>query len=341
MTAQQPTADGPAATQASPSQMELAAERVLIAQRALIALQAEIEQRRVRADAARPRRDPGLGKTLLVRARSPSASTSTTAHPVHARPDARRHPRAQILDEDEDGRAIRVPQGGAGVRERRARRRDQPRDAEDAVGAARGDAGAQVTVGGHRARCPRRSSCSRRRTRSRWRAPTRCPKRSSTASCSSSRSRSRAVPRSARRSASTARRATNDTHRKIARREANPRDAARSCARSSSRRTSPSSRRGSCSRRTRANAHAPDAGDPLRPLRGEPARDAGAPPRGPRARADVAAARGVAEEDVRGVAHLVLRHRMILSFDARLENVTSNQLVDSAARAQSPVSRQT
>ncbi|MBK6516033.1 MAG: AAA family ATPase [Polyangiaceae bacterium] len=36
----------------------------------------------------------------------------------------------------------------------------------------------------------------------------------------------------------------------------------------------------------------------------------------------------VAEDDVRAVAHLVLRHRMILSFDARLENVTTNQIVD-------------
>ena len=33
-------------------------------------------------------------------------------------------------------------------------------------------------------RCPTRSSCSRRRTRSSRRAPTRCPRRSSTASCS-------------------------------------------------------------------------------------------------------------------------------------------------------------
>ncbi|NUP14202.1 MAG: AAA domain-containing protein [Polyangiaceae bacterium] len=36
----------------------------------------------------------------------------------------------------------------------------------------------------------------------------------------------------------------------------------------------------------------------------------------------------VSEDDVRAIAHPVLRHRMILSFDARLENVTSNQIVD-------------
>ena len=44
----------------------------------------------------------------------------------------------------------------------------------------------RVTVGQHDATCSRsRSSCSPRRTRSRWRAPTRCPKRSSIASSSS------------------------------------------------------------------------------------------------------------------------------------------------------------
>ena len=45
------------------------------------------------------------------------------------------------------GARVRVP-AGAALREHRARRRDQPRDAEDAVGAARGDGGAQITVDG-------------------------------------------------------------------------------------------------------------------------------------------------------------------------------------------------
>jgi MoxR-like ATPase len=49
----------------------------------------------------------------------------------------------------------------------------------------------------------------------------------------------------------------------------------------------------------------------------------------------------VAEEDIRGVAHLVLRHRMILSFDARLENVTSNQLVDSLLERAPRIAAQT
>jgi len=36
----------------------------------------------------------------------------------------------------------------------------------------------------------------------------------------------------------------------------------------------------------------------------------------------------VAEDDIRAVAHPVLRHRMIPSFDAKLEGVTNNRLVD-------------
>jgi MoxR-like ATPase len=42
----------------------------------------------------------------------------------------------------------------------------------------------QVTAAGGRLRCPSRSSCWRRRTRSSRRGPTRCPRRSSTGSCS-------------------------------------------------------------------------------------------------------------------------------------------------------------
>ncbi len=58
------------------------------------------------------------------------------AHPVHARPPAHRRHRPGDL-QPEDTR-LRVP-ARAGLRQRPARRRDQPGDAEDAVGAARGD----------------------------------------------------------------------------------------------------------------------------------------------------------------------------------------------------------
>jgi MoxR-like ATPase len=49
---------------------------------------------------------------------------------------------------------------------------------------------------------------------------------------------------------------------------------------------------------------------------------------GGRAHALMSGRAWVGEEDIRAVAHLVLRHRMILGFDARLENVTSNHLID-------------
>ena len=69
------------------------------------------------------------------------AAPEVLAHPVHARPDARRHRRHEHRAGARARRdVLRVP-AGADLRERRARRRDQPRDAEDAVGAARGDAG--------------------------------------------------------------------------------------------------------------------------------------------------------------------------------------------------------
>ena len=65
------------------------------------------------------------------------------AHPVHARPDAGRHRRHQHRPGARARRdVLRVP-AGPDLRQRRARRRDQPRHAEDAVGAARGDAGRQ------------------------------------------------------------------------------------------------------------------------------------------------------------------------------------------------------
>ena len=134
---------------------------------------------RPRQDAAGADRCGGHGSDLFARA-------------VHARSHARRRHRDQPDRRRRRRAAVRVPEG-ADLRQRRAGRRDQPRDAQDAVGAARGDAGAV----GHRrqdrpTRCRRRSSCSPRRTRSRWRGPIRCPRRSSIASCSSCASTSRA-----------------------------------------------------------------------------------------------------------------------------------------------------
>ena len=90
----------------------------------------------------------------------------------------------ELLEEDHaTGRRVLQVCERPDLRQRRARRRDQPRPAEDAGRAAPGDAGAR----GHRgrpdaSRCPSRSSCSPRRTRSSRKARIRCPKRSSIAS---------------------------------------------------------------------------------------------------------------------------------------------------------------
>ena len=141
------------------------------------------------------------GAREVARALAPPLLLPT---PVHARPAAdRRHRRQRLQPEDE---RVRVP-AGARVHERPARGRDQPRVAEDAVGAARGDAG----VPGHdrrrsRTRSSCRSSSSRRRTRSSTRARTRSRRRSSTASPRGSRSATRRSPR--RRACSRSRRPT-------------------------------------------------------------------------------------------------------------------------------------
>ena len=87
---------------------------------------------RARPDRGRARRrqdHAGPGAREVARPRVP-------AHPVHQRPAAVRHHRRLDLSARE--RALRVL-ARAAVRQRRARRRDQPRHAEDPVGAARGD----------------------------------------------------------------------------------------------------------------------------------------------------------------------------------------------------------
>ena len=92
---------------------------------------------RPRADRRRPRaRQNPDGQDRRRR-----AGPQLQAHPVHARPDAlgyRRHPGA-----DRDRRPARVPlQGRSDFRARRARRRDQPRHAQDPIRGAGGDGGA-------------------------------------------------------------------------------------------------------------------------------------------------------------------------------------------------------
>ena len=129
---------------------------------------------------------PGLAKTLHDQHAGQGAAAELQPHPVHARPDAGRHHRHRHPRRGPGDRQAGVPvRPGAGLRQHRAGRRDQPHAAQDAGGAAPGDAG--VPGDGRRAgrtRWSRRSSCWPRRTRSSRRAPTRCPRRSSTGSCS-------------------------------------------------------------------------------------------------------------------------------------------------------------
>ena len=137
---------------------------------------------------------PGTAKTVLARAIAGSiAGRHVRAHPVHARPPADRRHRS--LGVQPARPRLRVP-ARARLRERRPRRRDQPRHAEDAVGAARGDGGAPGHGRRrHAARCPIRSSSWRPRTRSSRRGRSRFPRRSSTASSCAPPSGTRAATR--------------------------------------------------------------------------------------------------------------------------------------------------
>ena len=78
---------------------------------------------------------PGLAKTLTVSTLSQVVGGDVRPAPVHARPRARRHRGHPRLAAVAGGLRHRV---GAGVREHRARRRDQPRARQGAVGPARG-----------------------------------------------------------------------------------------------------------------------------------------------------------------------------------------------------------
>ena len=124
---------------------------------------------------------PGVAKTLLVRAVAASLSLDTKR--VQFTPDLMPGDITGSLVYDSGDFSFRA---GSGVHQPAARRRDQPHAAQDPGLAARGDGGAAGDRRRHAPRrCPTRSWCARRRTRSSTRAPTRCPRRSSTASCSS------------------------------------------------------------------------------------------------------------------------------------------------------------
>ena len=82
---------------------------------------------------------PGVGKTALARALSRTLDVPVRARAVHRGPAPGRHRRRQHLQPARA--ALRVP-ARPDLRQHRARRRDQPRVAEDPVGPARVHAGA-------------------------------------------------------------------------------------------------------------------------------------------------------------------------------------------------------
>ena len=141
---------------------------------------------------------PGLAKTLLIHTMARVLDLKFSR--IQFTPDLMPSDitGTDLVQEDADHRP--PPDGvraRADLRQHRAGRRNQPHAAEDAVGAARGDAGASRHDPGHAPTSwTSRSSCSPRRTRSSWKAPIRCPKRSSTASCSTSSSTTRRTTRS-------------------------------------------------------------------------------------------------------------------------------------------------
>ena len=126
---------------------------------------------------------PGVAKTLLVRALSAALDLEHQARPVHARPHAGRrdglaglrrpHRRVLVPRRARSSPTCCWPTRSTGRRPRRRRR------------CSRRWRSARCRSTAPRARCPTRSSSSRRRTPSSTRAPTRCPRRSSTGSCSS------------------------------------------------------------------------------------------------------------------------------------------------------------
>ena len=126
---------------------------------------------------ARPRQDQA-GRDARHRARP-----RRPPHPVHARPDAVRHPRLRGDGAGRARQALLPLHPRPDLRAAPDGRRDQPRQPAHPVGAAAVDAG--VSRHGRRRRattCPRPSTCWRRRTRWSRKAPIRCPKPSSTAS---------------------------------------------------------------------------------------------------------------------------------------------------------------
>ena len=264
---------------------------------------------------------PGLAKTLTVKTVSDVLGGSFKR--LQFTPD--------LVPADLVGTRIYRPDTGGfdtelgpGVLQLPARRRDQPRAGQGAVGAARGHAGAP---GHDRPRDPPRAAAVPRawppRTRSSPRAPTRCPRRRSTASCSSSWS---TTPTRATRSPSSSARSTR----------------ARGCARCSRRRALAAHQRAAAQsyvdRRVMEYAVALTTATRERGEHGWV--EFGASPRGSinlihagRALALLRARDYVLPVDVRDLARDVLRHRIVLTYEALAAGVDADRVLDDVLAA--------
>ena len=267
---------------------------------------------------------PGLAKTLTVKTVADvfgGSSSASSSRPTSCRPTSSARGCTAQRSERVRHRAR------AGLLQLPARRRDQPRARQGAVGAARGDAGAAGDDRqGDATPCRRRSSSWRRRTRSSPRAPIRCPRPRSTASCSRSLVD---YPRRGRRA---------DGDRARARRSGRGRAAA------SRSRSSPSCRlptrrvyvdpavsryalddraRDAPARRRRARGSRRSTSRTAPARAGRSTSSLGA-----RALALLRGRRYVLPQDVRELAKDVLRHRMVLSYEALAEGVEADTVLD-------------
>ena len=271
---------------------------------------------------------PGLAKTLAVKTLVPGAGRCTSRASSSRRTCCRPTSSARMIYQPQDGRVRRR------ARARCSRtcvlgRRDQPR-ARRRCSRALLEAmqERQVTIGDeHRTRCPIRSWCSRRRTRSSRRARTRCPRRRWTGSSLKvkvdyPRKRGGAPdprPHDLGRGARGRARARARRH---------PISLVRARARGLPGRAHPRLHRRDRDRDPPAAGRRP-AG------RRAPDRSFGASPRGDArvlrgGRAPVAFLHGrgyVVPEDVKDIAHDVLRHRILLTYEAEAENVTTETIV--------------
>ena len=270
---------------------------------------------------------PGLAKTLLIATLAKVRRPEVQPHPVHARPDAVGHHRHRPHS---GGSGDRPPPDGVrarpDLRQHRAGRRNQPHAAQDAVGAARSDAGAPRHDPG--------ADLQARRAVLRLRDPepdrarghlSRCPKPSSIASCSTS---SSIIRRKTRSSTSCGRRRRSSIRissgpvtgpdlvafQRLVRRVPVAEPVMR-YALHLVRTSRPKSKQ------------APELSKKYVAF-GASVRAAQNLVLGGKARALTSGRYHVSFDDIRAMAHPVLRHRVLTNFRAESEGITTDQIID-------------